>query len=418
MGISATLSAADKPVRILLLGDICLAGDYATLLKSQPAGYLWRHVAPLFQSCDLVLGNLECVFSGAGRPTTNKICLSAPANLVHQLRGISGLCLSNNHIGDLGIAGVEHTRRLLQEEGIWFWGVGDTIAVARRPLIVPVQGLRIGLLAYTCLTTNADFYATSDRPGVAPLSGKYGEEDIAALRKQCDYLIVSVHWGIEGAHFPTLDQVSLAHSMVDAGADVVWGHHAHVIQPVELYRDQIIGYSMGNLVFSDVDYEVNANLREGGLVTRRLEQQPRNRESIGLEIALDRAGGCAVLQNTHAFQTAEDGCPVETEEASLTAPYQEICKRLGRLVKRNSGPISRVREPLMSLRFNGDRHAVVYSLPPIDRWAANRQLLYRCYRAVRCPAAFLYKCCRLLWHRLLGRQASQSSQAGVCKARN
>ena len=227
--------------------------------------------------------------------------------------------------------------------------------MARRPLIVPVRGLRIGLLAYTCLTTNADFYATSDRPGVAPLARQYGEEDIAALRKQCDYLIVSVHWGIEGANFPTLDQVGLAHGMVDAGADVVWGHHAHVIQPVELYRDRIIGYSMGNLVFSDLDYEFNANLREGGLVTRRLKQQARNRESIGLEIALDRAGGRVVLENVHAFRIAEDGCPVQTDEASLTAPYQKLCKRLARLVKRNSGPISRIQRTADDRAFQWTR---------------------------------------------------------------
>lgn len=385
-------------IRVLLLGDICLAGDCATSLEARPSGHLLQNVKPLLQSCDLVLGNFECVFSGAGKPNTTKISLFANSNLVEQLHGISGLCLSNNHIGDLGVEGVKLTQQILREKGILNWGVGDTMGEARQPVITTVRGVRVGLLAYTCLTTNAAAYATADYPGVAPLAGQYCKQDISALREQCDYIIVSVHWGVEGAHYPTLDQISLAHSMIDAGADVVWGHHPHVIQPVEFYRGGVIAYSMGNFVFSNFDYQVAEDMRQNNNVTtHHFVQQPKNLESIGVKIVFSKTTHSVQMDNIHAFRSASDWHPFEIEQTGLVVPFQQIYRHLDRMIKKFNHRINAIQEPLISVLFNGRMQCFVYMLPPIDQWVIKRRLLYRGYLAIR---SFSGKCYRMLLYRL------------------
>ena len=369
---------------LLFLGDVCLAGKYKVFLRDRPEGFLLEPARAVLNRCDWAAANLEGPFAGAGRLTRNKIGLSAPPEFLDCLRGIGGLCLSNNHVMDLGREGVQHTQSLLESKGIVHWGFGENLKAARQPTYVQVGKAKIGLLAYSCLTTNGENYASADLPGVVPLALKHGEEDIELAKKTGDFVIVSIHWGVENSHYPTPDQISIAHRLVDAGADFVWGNHAHVIQPVEIYRDRIVSYGLGNFVFSDFEYGV---LEGETLQKRQVMQQALNRESIGLELAVDSEAGLLRLSKIHAFKLDQMFRPTPVDIDHLTVAFDDICSRLAQFTNRNSDLLKRIQDLRLRLEFSGRVYQTRYALSPIDEWGLHRRSLLRhlrrAYREIR-----------------------------------
>jgi poly-gamma-glutamate synthesis protein (capsule biosynthesis protein) len=118
------------------------------------------------------------------------------------------------------------------------------------------NGLKVGFLAYSdfhdifwSFAERFTFAATQTRAGMAPAVTSLMAEDVRRMKKSADFVVVSVHWGQEYMRFPDSSQVDRAHALVDAGADVVFGHHPHVLQPVECYKGALIFYSLGNFVF-------------------------------------------------------------------------------------------------------------------------------------------------------------------------
>jgi poly-gamma-glutamate synthesis protein (capsule biosynthesis protein) len=111
-----------------------------------------------------------------------------------------------------------------------------------------VKGMKVAFLAYS-LTFPDDFYSAADRAGTAPGFFPFYRDDIAAARKAADYVVVSFHWGTENSAGPKPYQVTAAHRAIDAGADVVIGHHPHVLQGIERYKNGVILYSLGNFAF-------------------------------------------------------------------------------------------------------------------------------------------------------------------------
>jgi poly-gamma-glutamate synthesis protein (capsule biosynthesis protein) len=108
--------------------------------------------------------------------------------------------------------------------------------------------MKVAFLAYS-LTFPDDFYATADSAGTAPGIFSFYRDDIAGARKEADYVVVSFHWGTEGSTIIKPYQVAAAHRAIDAGADVVIGHHPHVLQGIEHYKNGVILYSLGNYAF-------------------------------------------------------------------------------------------------------------------------------------------------------------------------
>ena len=160
--------------------------------------------------------------------------------------GVSLVHAANNHIFDYGVEGVRETMRSLDSAGIRYIGIGDNLDSARSLRIVRVKGRTVGFLGYY---GSGDFAATATSPGVAPRIVSYVLSDIRRARTRVDYLVVSFHWGAELEPEPEPWQVRLAHRAIDAGADLIVGHHPHVLQGIELYRGKAIAYSLGNFVF-------------------------------------------------------------------------------------------------------------------------------------------------------------------------
>jgi poly-gamma-glutamate synthesis protein (capsule biosynthesis protein) len=197
--------------------------------------------------------NLEHPITGATAGWPGKINLKAEAN--HMARTFEPLpaavCMANNHVMDYGVPGLEDTFRELRRAGIPWFGAGTFDESAGNPLLL--QGAEIALLGYACPTTAAVF-AEADRPGAARLEFSRVVADMEAARRSgATRVIVSLHWGEEHVFLPKPTDVRLARQIIDAGADLVIGHHAHCFQPFERYRGKYIFYGLGNTITPDID---------------------------------------------------------------------------------------------------------------------------------------------------------------------
>jgi poly-gamma-glutamate synthesis protein (capsule biosynthesis protein) len=144
--------------------------------------------------------------------------------------------------------GIVSTIEFLSEEKIKFTGAGETTAQALRPAIFNLKNTRIGFLAYNAYPMDW-IVLKEDQPAIAFYDSSRAIEAVEKLKKKADVVIVSLHWGDEYRQKPNSRQIKIAHQLIDAGADLILGHHPHVLQPIEEYKDGVVVYSLGNFVF-------------------------------------------------------------------------------------------------------------------------------------------------------------------------
>lgn len=252
----AATGASNEPsvaeVRVAAVGDIMLGGTAEQELVRFGYDYPFERVRDVLRGAQLVVGNLEGPLTDNGEPAGGKQYLfrSPPDKVAPALAraGFRVLSLANNHTMDYGRAGLDDTTAALARAGIRHTGAGADLKAARRPAIVEAGGMRFAFLSYS-LTFPEEFWATAERPGTAFGHEHHVRADISAARTHADIVIVSFHWGREGTTELRDYQTQLGRAAVDAGAAAVIGHHPHVLQAVERYRDGIILYSLGNFVF-------------------------------------------------------------------------------------------------------------------------------------------------------------------------
>lgn len=250
---SATVSVAEAgELRIAAVGDIMLGGTAAPELVRYGYDYPFEQAREFLRGAHAVFGNLEGPLTDAGEAAGGKqyVFRSPPDKVAPALAraGFNVLSLANNHIMDYGRAGLDDTIAALRRAGIRPVGAGADVDAARRPIWIEAEGIRVAFLAYS-LTFPEEFWATAERPGTAFGHEHHLRADIAAAREHADIVIVSFHWGREGATELRDYQTHLGHAAIDAGAAAVLGHHPHILQAVERYRDGVILYSLGNFVF-------------------------------------------------------------------------------------------------------------------------------------------------------------------------
>ncbi len=268
-GVSLSLEGARTPgpVTLLACGDVLLSRTVAARIERH--GYRWpfRHVRDLVSSADLAFCNLENPASFVGTPYPGKpaeVTFRAPPGALFGLKwaGFDAVSLANNHMSDYGPAAIRETLDYLDLLGIGRAGAGVDETSARAPAVLETPGGRVAFLAYAEAGWSV-VPAGPDRAGVAPADPARMAEDIAALRRDLrpDYIVVSVHWGEEHERHPGPAQREFGRAAVDAGAHLVLGHHPHVLQSLERYRDGLIVYSLGNFVFdmsADSTYDTAA----------------------------------------------------------------------------------------------------------------------------------------------------------------
>lgn len=240
------------PIRITLVGDIMLGGSANEFMRRHGHDYAFAAVRSELDRADLLFGNLEGPLTDAGEPFPDKKYLfrTSPSRVAPALAraGFDVVSLANNHTLDYGNAGLLDTRSALFDQGIAAVGAGNDLDRARRAALIERNGHTVGVLAYSN-TYPEEFWATPEHAGTAFGHRAHVEADVKALNRQADIVVVSFHWGREATPELRSYQPMLAHAAIDAGADIVAGHHPHVLQGIERYGDGIIFYSLGNFTF-------------------------------------------------------------------------------------------------------------------------------------------------------------------------
>ena len=245
-------SAFAGKVIINAVGDIMLAGRGNAIFERLGYDHPFAATFSTLANGDIAVGNLEAPITCAGVEFRNKkfrFKTNPQAAQALKRAGFSILTLANNHMMDFGNTGLRETLHHLDLQGIAHSGAGDSLAMARRETLFNRNGKKIAFLAYS-LTYPEEYFAAPSRAGTAPGYPPYVLRDIARAKAVADYVVVSFHWGTEKALVPKTYQVRTAHLAVDAGADLVLGHHPHVLQGIERYRNGVIFYSLGNFAFA------------------------------------------------------------------------------------------------------------------------------------------------------------------------
>jgi poly-gamma-glutamate synthesis protein (capsule biosynthesis protein) len=238
-------------ITVVAVGDTYPGGRAAPFIKKYGYGYLFEPTREILKGADLVIANLEAPLTQSEDILMDKkYILKADPKAAEGIKdaSIDVVTLANNHIMDYGEAGLRDTKQALDRYGVLYTGAGENVKEARKPAIYEADGVKIAVLAYSN-TFPKVFYAKKGSPGTAPGYAKYVRRDVRAARSAADIVIVSFHWSADRLKIPKDYQVSLAHLAIESGAQLVVGHHPHVIQGVEVYKGGLIFYSLGNFIF-------------------------------------------------------------------------------------------------------------------------------------------------------------------------
>jgi len=211
-----------------------------------------RGLDSLFHATDLVVGNLECPATRRREPQYKRFVFRAEPEWLALLRrhGFTHLSLANNHAIDQGRQGLVDTWRNIEAEGMTPLGAGTTLDDAAQPVLLAGGPRPVYALATLRLPLE-NFAPLPDRPSVnnEPLDSILRRIRDLKQRQPEAFVVVMPHWGVEHQPRPTRQQVVEAHRMVEAGADLIVGHHPHCVQTHELYQGRHIFYSLGNFIF-------------------------------------------------------------------------------------------------------------------------------------------------------------------------
>ncbi|MCX6363888.1 MAG: CapA family protein [Actinobacteria bacterium] len=265
--------AETPPARVVSGGDIMTDRVVKSYINGYGADAVLRDLAPSFKKGDAAWANVESPLSNLGSPTPGKdYTFEGPTSMAPALAaaGLNVVTMGNNHSVDYGQAALADTIKRLQKAGVQVVGAGLSDEDAWTAAIVKTSGgATIGFLAWSDVLWPG--YRATTGPGVAE-----GITDVArmrssirALAKEVDYVVVGFHWGLEYQHYPWGAQTEEAHAAIDAGADLVIGHHPHVLQGFEAYHGRLIAYSLGDLVFDHYSIATGQTVLVDAVLTPR-----------------------------------------------------------------------------------------------------------------------------------------------------
>ncbi len=278
--------APAEEIIINAVGDVMLAGHWAPSIRKKGYSFPFDGTRAELALGDINLANLESpIANGGSEFSGKKYRFRAEAALAPALRKASFqlVTLANNHSMDFGADALSETLQHLEAAGISWIGAGENLAEARKRAVYSVKGKKIAFLGYS-LTQPTEFWAGARRAGTTPGLEQIYTADIARARQEADYVIVSFHWGTEGSSSTRPYQRTAAHKAIDAGADAVIGHHPHVLQGVERYKNGIIFYSLGNFAFASS----SKTAEFGALIRLRLNGSTRQAEIVPLDVLAGR----------------------------------------------------------------------------------------------------------------------------------
>lgn len=243
-----------EAVTIAFGGDTNFEGSAAVRLDADPASVL-APVAPLLSAADVAVVNMETAIGVGGAPAPKQFTFQAPPSALEAFRaaGVDVVSAANNHGMDFGLESLEETLAAEEASGFPIIGIGRDEDEAYAPFVAEVRGQRIAVIAATQVLDSSllDLWtAGPGKPGLA--SAKRVDRlvaEVQRVRPEVDTLVVFLHWGIETQTCPSADQQTLAATLVEAGADIVVGGHAHRLQGGGRLGDAVIHYGLGNFGF-------------------------------------------------------------------------------------------------------------------------------------------------------------------------
>jgi poly-gamma-glutamate synthesis protein (capsule biosynthesis protein) len=249
------LQIEDKNKIILAaVGDIMLSRDVERkMITKKDWKYPFEETADITSGADLAFGNLETTILKGNIIPSEALTFRTDPKAVEGLKfaGFDVLSLANNHMMNFGHDGIQSTVQNLDAAGIDHAGAGLSEDGIYKPVIKTVKSVKFGFLAYSysneqSTDKNKNIY------GVAKMDTELIKSQVADLRKSVDVVVVSMHAGTEYSVEPASAQTNFAHAAIDAGADLVIGHHPHVVETFEKYNNGYIIYSLGNFVFDQM----------------------------------------------------------------------------------------------------------------------------------------------------------------------
>lgn len=261
-------------MKIAFLGDIALIGKY-NLMNNSNAKLRLKKISNKLEEYDYVIANLESPLTSENKTLICKsMHLRSPMINIEILNylGIDAVTLANNHIYDYGEKGFNDTINILEENNIDWFGVNS------KSLNLKIDKERISFSGFVCYTTNGVNYRKKDgERGVNLLSYDNLMNQLIEDKKNNLFSIMLFHWGDEHTNYPRYEHIKLAKNLAKRKNIVIVGHHPHVIQGIQEYKNSLIVYSLGNFLFDDCK-SINNNFE--------LTQTEKNRKSFILEVEI------------------------------------------------------------------------------------------------------------------------------------
>jgi hypothetical protein len=269
--ISSDTGSADlktSSIRLVFVGDVQLSGHVGEIIVKENPRFPFVWVKNTLRRGDITMGNLESPVSSLNTTCLcclkQNTCFRASPDVVDGLvfSGFDVMNVANNHALDYGPEVMNDTLKHLSSAGILYTGANQGEDSIENPVIIDVRGIKVAYLGFTDIILPDNITDEYPQPWIA--SENAVKQSVEQVRNKTDIVVVTFHFGKQYSFYHSERQEQLAHTAADAGADIIIGHHPHVVQEIEVYNRSIIAYSLGNFVD---DMKEPVGVKEGTILT-------------------------------------------------------------------------------------------------------------------------------------------------------
>ncbi|MBP9889356.1 MAG: CapA family protein [Leptospiraceae bacterium] len=322
--ISSEVLKKPRTLKILVAGDVMFNWGLRETRQKRGEFAPVEGLIPLFQEADLRMVNLETPIANSEEEMdeTKSYVFNAKIEDISLLKkiNIDLVFLGNNHSMDYGKKGLEDTLENLKKENILFVGMGKNLKEAFLPNQIKIRNQSINIISVSNIGESR-LFATETKPGVAPLQINRLKKILNEKENQDKIQLLSTHWGVEYSPEPTKQQIKQAHDLINLGFSAVIGHHPHIPQGIEKYKDGIIIYSLGNFLFGSRNQYLNHNI------------------AVMLHFENQQLVFCEIIPIFGKFQNSEHLVrPLSYQEAeNFLQEYSILCENLNTKIEIKNG---------------------------------------------------------------------------------
>lgn len=312
-----------KNVQLISVGDISFKGRF----EDNPSDSLLNEMRPFFCSADMVIANLESPLVDQSMDSVPGKCTlrgsTKWATILKQM-GVGLVSVANNHMMDFGEQGLFSTIKALDDAGIMHVGAGRNRHEACSPVVVEISQKKVAFFGRSSVEVSSRCYAGDQSPGVAYLQEDELLDTIKNVQENVDIIVVMLHWGIENYSYPSPSQRILAKKIIEAGANVLIGHHPHVLQGEEYIYNSVVSYSGGNFIFDEFFWPIIKE--DGSKKYYKSIMNIQNRNSMMLKFDINE--NC-VIKTIQIYTRINEDATVSIDlDKQRAIRYQILCKNL------------------------------------------------------------------------------------------